>query len=378
MSHLLARQNPKRLVRRSFLKAFVFLLLVTLAVSAPANSISAETDIYTKCWEYRVNPKLDAGIAVDVSAIYFLDDENRLTAVDLVNGNKLWSSEIGGQVISNLLVLDDSVLFVTSSQSDATDTFGKATLRAVKRRTGITDWSEKIPSTSFVWVGLVAGRIVTVGSDGSASAFENGGGKLVWQIDLKSRVTATPYFHKGGIQIATDKKEVLNVSGTDGQAHVDWKSEHLPTAVLRDPSGRLVVGDERGNFIAISSEGNRIWGFRNGAQISSASLYGADYLAASYDNFLYKLSRSGDVKWKRRLSGRLNDGPFILGNTAVVSIVGTGSVYVLDLKKGKISNRIEVGDDVSLRVASAANGSGFTMAGPTSISYFSSIKCPAK
>jgi len=169
----------------------------------------------------------------------------------------------------------------------------------------------------------------------------------------------------------------LNISGTDGRVRLDWKSKYLPTAILLDLNGRLLVGDERGNFVSVSSEGNRLWGFRNGAQISSASLYGADYLAASYDNFLYKLSRSGDVKWKRRLSGRVNDGPFILGNTAVVSVVGTGSVYVLDLKNGKISNRIEIGEELTVRIASATNGQGFVVAGPVGISYFSTVKCPA-
>jgi hypothetical protein len=51
---------------------------------------------------------------------------------------------------------------------------------------------------------------------------------------------------------------------------------------------------------------------------------------------------------------------------------------VIDLKKGKISNRIEGGEEVSLRVAAAPNASGFAVAGPSSISYFSKAKCPAK
>jgi hypothetical protein len=358
--------------------AFLSLLLAAANTAAPRKSISTEPDIFTKCWEYKVNPKLDVGLSVDASSVYFLDDENRLIGVDLAAGTKLWSSEIGGKVVSNLLVLEDSILFVTSSQLDASSPSSKATLRAISRRTGITDWSAEVVSSPLIWIGVVGGNVVAVGSDGLVSASANGGGKLTWQTDLKSRVTATPYFYKSGIEIATEKNEVLNVTGSDGQVRVDWKAKYLPTAVLLDPSGRLVVGDERGNFMSVSSGGDRIWGFRNGAQISSATLYGADYLAASYDNFLYKLSRSGDVKWKRRLSGRVNDGPFILGDTAVVSIVGTGSVYVLDLKKGKISNRIEVGDEVSLRVAAATNGSGFAVAGPVGISYFSSTKCPAK
>lgn len=378
MSHLPSRKNSKLRFQRSFFTTILSFLLIGYAIAAPETSIAPAADIFSKCWDYKVDSKLDSGIAVDTTSVYFLDDENKLTGVDLTTGNKLWSTELGGPVISNLLILRDSILFVTSSQSERPNAVSRVTLRSTSRRTGITEWTAEVTSAPQVWIGFVNDQIVTVGADGSVSALANGGGKLIWQRNLNSIVTATPYFYKTGVEVATTKNEVLSISGSDGRVHLDWMSEFLPTAILIDTKGRLVVGDERGNFVSVSSDGTRLWGFRNGAQISSATLFGTDYLAASYDNFLYKLSRHGNVKWKRRLSGRINDGPFILGNTAVVSIVGTGSVYVLDLENGKISNRIEMGDEVTVRVASARNGSGFAVAAPGEITYFSTTKCPAK
>ncbi len=375
MSQLFARKHSKALAVQTISTALFSLLILTSVAAGFSKPVSAESTIFTKCWEYEVTPNLNVGIAADASTVFFLDDENRLHGVELDVGRKAWSSELGGEVVSNLLVLDDSIFVVTNSQPDASNLAVKATLRALSRETGITDWSVEIPSSPFVWIGSNIGKVIAVGSDGSISALSPLGGSLVWAANLKSRVTAIPFFHQTGVEVATNKNEVLSVSGSDGKIQVDWKSLYLPTAILRDLNDRLVVGDERGNLTAVSSDGHRLWRFRNGAQISSASLQGSEYLAASYDNFVYKLSRSGSVKWKRRLSGRVNDGPLVLGDSAVISIVSTGSVYVLDLKDGKISNRIEIGDNVTPRVAAPTHGQGFAVAGPRGVSYFSSSKC---
>ncbi len=378
MSQLFAPKNLKPLALGTFSTALFSLLILTSVTAGYSKPVSAESTIFTKCWEYEVNPNLNVGIAADASTVFFLDDENRLHGVDLEAGRKAWSSELGGEVVSNLLLLGNSIFIVTNSQPDVSNLAVKATLRAISRETGITDWSVEIPSSPFVWIGSNVGNVIVVGSDGSVSALMQVGGTLVWKTDLKSRVTAVPFFQESGIEVATNNNEVLNVSGSEGEIRLDWKSSYLPTAILRDLNDRLVVGDERGNLIAVSSDGHRLWRFKNGAQISSAALQGSEYLAASYDNFVYKLSRSGRVKWKRRLSGRVNDGPLVLGNSAVISIVGTGSVYVLDLKNGKISNRIEIGDNVTPRVAAATHGEGFAVAGLRGISYFSGSKCTPK
>ncbi len=375
MSQLFARKNSKPLALRTFSTALFSLLILTAVAAGSSRPVSAGSTIFTKCWEYEVNPNLNVGIAADASTVFFLDDENRLHGVDLEAGRKAWSSELGGEVASNLFVLGDSVFIVTNSQPDASNPAVKATFRAISRETGVTNWSVEIPSSPFVWIGSNIGNVIAVGSDGSVSAWTQAGGMLVWTTDLKSRVTAAPFFQDNGIEVATNKNEVLNLSGSEGKIRLDWKSPYLPTAILRDLNDRLLVGDERGNVIVISADGHRLWRFRNGAQISSASLQDSEYLAASYDNFVYKLSRSGSVRWKRRLSGRVNEGPLVLGGSAVISIVGTGSVYVLDLKNGKISNRIEMGDNVTPRVAAATEGQGFAVAGPHGISYFSSSKC---
>ena len=377
MSHPSTLKAPYWSLLRTFVSVFLSILVCGAAAGICAAEPTEETPVFSKRWEYKVIPNLDVAAAADAANVYFLDYENKLHAVDLALGNKLWSSELGGEVVSNLLVVEQSVFVVTASPGDPAGTNTKATLRSVSSQTGITEWRAEIASSTKVWLGAAGEAIVAVGSNGSISALTRAG-EFKWKSDLLVEVTAVPTFDESGVDLGTAKNEVLAISAADGRARVAWTSRHLPTAVVIDSNGRLVVGDERGNLTLVSSDGDRVWRFRNGAQISAALLHESEYLATSYDNFVYKLSRGGDVKWKRRLSGRVSDRPLVFGDTAVISILGTGSIYVLDLRNGKISNRIEMGEEISTRITGVPGNRGFIIVGPNGLSYFANNKLAAK
>ncbi len=375
MSHMPVRKNSKLPMLRPVFAILISLgIFVSLSPGSP-NKRPQESGVFSKCWDYKT-ASTGTGITADASNVYFLDDENKLNAVDLTLGIKVWSTELGGEVVSNLLVVNDSIFVVTNLQPDAGNSSGKSIFRALSRHTGITERHSELQSSTVISLGSLHGNVIAVGIDGSVSAFTRSDGSLVWKIGLGSDVTSQPDFSDSGVELGTRKNEVLKISG-NGIINVAWKSEYLPTAVGIVSGGRHLIGDDRGNLSLVSASGNRLWRFRNGAQISSASQHGSDYLATSFDNFVYKLSRNGNVKWKRRLSGRVSDKPISFGSTAVISIVGTGSVYVLDLGNGKILNRIETGDEASLRVAAASDSRGFVIAGPRGLSFFSG-KCASK
>jgi outer membrane protein assembly factor BamB len=377
MSHLLTHKNLDRSGLRTVFAALICILASAACAFAAAERRPSDPSAFTKCWELPVNSNLGTSPASDDSAVYFLDDENKLHGLDLLTGRSAWSSEVGGAVVSNLAVLGDSIFLVTSPQFDVSNPSAKNVLRALSRQTGITVWQAEINSSPEVWLGVAMGNVIAAGVNGSISAFAREDGKLLWKADVASGVTSEPHFHEMGIELVTENREVIRVSPATGGSQVVWKSLYRPTAILSDQTGRLIVGDERGNLVLVAADGSRIWRFRNGAQISSALRYDSEYIATSHDNFVYKLTRGGNVEWKRRLSGRAADKPIILGNTAVVSVVGTGSVYALDLRNGKILNRIETADEVSLRLAGTEDGKGFIVAGPRSLLYFSS-GCPSK
>ena len=377
MPHQTTHKTSLRSWIRVFSIAIALLAFLTFATTGADLADTSETNFFNKCWDYKLVPNLSVEMEADQTTVFVPDIENSLHAIDLSTGNKIWSSEVGGNVISNILVVKESIVFATNSPNGLPASAGKTVVRAVSRQTGITLWQADVAASQRIWLGAVNGNAVALGSNGWASSFTSSDGKIVWTSELGLGVTTDPIFHETNLRVGTKTNEVVDIDGQSGKVRKVWKSENVPTAILNDASGRLLVGDDRGNLTAVSADGDRLWNFRNGAQISSVIEYDSEYVVASYDNFIYKLSRGGNVEWKRRLPGRVNSRVAVLGDTAVIAIVGSGTVYGVNLKNGKILNRIESGDEVSATVASNRERTGFVMAGPTGLSYYAS-KCPSK
>ena len=376
MSHLFRRKVP-RFKAHPWLFTVCFSLCVLSAsiYPAPDEDQVNESVVFTKCWDYAAVPDLRVEPVSDETNVYFLNNENKLIAVHLNAGSKIWSAEIGGDVASNLLIAGDSIIVVTNIGGPGSSP--KSLLWSLSRETGITEWRTDIPPSASVFLGRSEKAILTLGSDGVVAAF-SARGEVIWRAELGSPLSSQPYFDDVGAAVGTTKNDVVAIAGSDGGVKVLWKSKHAPTAVYLNSRTRILVGDERGNLFSLPAGANPSWRFRNGARISRVLSNNTGYLAISDDNFVYNISRSGDVKWKRRLPGRVAGTPLVIADALVLSIVGTGAVYALDLKNGKISNRIETGEESSVGVTGKAESQGFAITGLIRVSYFSRAKCSSK
>ena len=347
--------------------------VATYAVWANVRGLARSDDepvLFAKCWDYSTSPDLSVTPIADYDRVYFLSADRKLEAVDLRNAVKVWASEIGGDVISNLFVTENSVLLVTRSGES-----GNSVLRSLSKQTGIANWNATI-LTSRATIGSLNGSIISVDVDGSISAFHPSSGSQLWHTQLGNKIIGEPHFRSMTITVATAANEIVDIA-IGGQATVRLKAGYLPSALLIEPSDQYLIGDDRGNLVFTAADGDRRWRFKNGAKISYLLSYDSEFLVASYDNFLYKLSRGGNVEWKRRLTGRVSGRPVVSGDTAVLSIIGDGSIYFVSLHDGKISNRVQVGDE-NTGAAVAAAGPSVVVGGPQGLSLYSRGKCAAK
>jgi outer membrane protein assembly factor BamB len=365
--------------KRAALLALLFGCVLHVSVGATfglenlAQAIDQKKE-FAKCWQYKAAVDVSVQSESDASNVYFVDVDRRLIAVDLHAGAVVWSTDLGGAAISNLLVTHDSVI-VATGLSDA-GAGNDAVLRSVSKQTGITNWFLKITNSSNVFIGAVNGTVIVVVPSGTVSAFATSSGELRWSKDLGTNLTTDPYFRASTIYVGTERNEVIAITGSSGDITIAAKTQASPSVVFSDSSGHLLTGDDRGNLVRTSSEGKRVWRFRNGARISAISTYDSEFLATSNDNFVYKLTRGGNVEWKRRLSSRIDGRPLILDNVAVFATVGDGNVYVIDLSNGKIINRFENGENNPAQAISAGNS--FVMLTAEDLTLFSRASCPSK
>jgi outer membrane protein assembly factor BamB len=152
---------------------------------------------------------------------------------------------------------------------------------------------------------------------------------------------------KGGrLLIGTADGSLIEVSLAEGRIVRSRALGTAPTALFSFQEGPVVVGDASGRIFAIDPDGQEIrWDLRNGARISSVAASGEWAIAMSYDNFVYALSTGGNIRWKRRLSGRLTGTPAISDSAVVVPAANEGTVYVIDPANGKVLDRIRMYDE---------------------------------
>ena len=375
MAHQISRITHRYLVVLSILAA-----LFLGSVEGSANTdLTREPELFNRCWDFKVNPNLAVLPVIDGTAIFFVDNENKLLALETEGPVRIWSSDLGGEVASNILLSESSIFIATNSQVTEGGPVAKTFLRSISRATGVTEWRVEIQPSANIWIGAYGTSVVSVGGSGYAASLSRSEGKSLWDRNIGSPVTTSPVFGHKAITLGTESNEIFELALADGSVRSLWKSDNLPTSLALDSAGRLVFGDERGNVTAISTNGERSWTFRNGARMSSILVEGSDYIASSNDNFVYRLTRGGNVKWKRRLPARLAQAPLLLADVAVMSVSGSGRVFVVDINKGKILDRIETGEEISLAIgASAGNSGNLIVAGTSGVAYFSREKCPSK
>ncbi len=378
MAHRSLRKNSSGTAIRSLVGLLLLLGLTSLrAVALPASLTNDDPAAFSKCWDYTAVPDVSIPLAASSAAVYFVDTERRLHAADVTAAAKLWTSDLGGQVVSDLLVTETSIFVVTNVGDASSASPLSSKLRSISLQTGITNWTADLPATGLAWLGAINGAIVSVGKQGDILAFARDTGVPVWNQKVGVEIAIDPHFESRSILVGTVANDLVRVN-FDGARSTISKLGHLPTAIFSDSGSRIMTGDERGNLRFMSADGKRFWSFRNGAQISYIVPYDSEFIVASFDNFIYKLSKGGNVEWKRRLTGRVFGKPIILDGVAAASVAGEGNVYIIDLATGKIVNRIETGEGNSTRAAAVEGGKGLVIAGPAGLAYYSQVKCLVK
>jgi outer membrane protein assembly factor BamB len=325
-----------------------------------------------ECWRYRSPDVLVLRPAVDKSNLYVAENGGRVSAISLASGIRLWSSELGGEIRSNIAVQGASVFAVTSDGSK------RMRLRGLSLVSGIPASDIELPYSANARIESAGGKLVVALDTGYVASFAAGGQKPEWQTTVPNIDISNIVVLNGNIIAAGSDKTIHVVSIADGKAIATTPVENTISAFGVYDSD-LVVGDNRGNLTRYDDDYRTVyWRFRNGARISSIVPTEQGVMAASLDNFVYMASGYyGDVRWKKRMAGRVSS-LVADGNIAVALTVGEPLAVILNLDNGKSSGEFAIGDDDSFTQPAIA-AEGKLLFFTTSQILAESVKpCPAK
>ncbi|MFM9904293.1 MAG: PQQ-binding-like beta-propeller repeat protein [Pyrinomonadaceae bacterium] len=334
----------------------------------------------TKCWAYPLTDETGSGLAADAANVYTNGAGAKVEALSL-EGKKLWATEFGGEVNSNLLPTENGLMFVTSTASGDLDK-GASTnlLRLVSSETGITIWASKLLGAESHFLAKYRDALVIVSQNGAIQSVDAKTGTTRWRREVAAGFAGQPFFSGDRLVAVSATNQVFVVSLASGEIASIRKLPFSVTAVSQMANGDLIAGDERGivaEYIGVSDQTN--WKFRSGGKVSAIFTIGDHLLVTSHDNFAYSLrTRNGSVVWRKRLSGRVSRIATFMDQYALISGFEDHSVVVINLLNGKTATQIPFGANERLNTDPIVSNRRVFILTNESIYLFSLGTCPGK
>jgi outer membrane protein assembly factor BamB len=280
-----------------------------------------------KIWDYKAGP-ITAPPSVRGGFVYVGDSDGVFHCVEAAAGKKKWSYETGGEIKSGANFSGESILF--GSSDEHLYCLGKD---------GALAWKFEVSGGPVLGTPVVVdGRTFAAGCDSTLHVIEVATGKEKDKLDLGGQVAASAAVVADRLYVGTMTNQVLGVDWK--KPTLDWKFEpedraqpFYSSAAVTDT---LVIVGSRDRLVhALDRKtGKEEWNFPTGGKVdSSPVVVGGRVYFGSADGKLYVLDAAkGTLIQKIDLHGPISASPAVAGGKL---IIGTekGIVYCLGAKK---------------------------------------------
>jgi len=299
---------------------------------------------YKECWSHPISGNVIGTSINSGDRIVFAESGGTIRAIDVQDGEALWSAELGGQIVSNLIA-DDRYIYVATTQNIGSETHKSAALlRSLNPESGIPVNSTTIQSNGPFRIGLVKDGVVLIDRGSIIWSFADGLESIRWMRRSDESIVNDPLFSNETVIFISEDNKTVVISTEDGKVLDRRDSKIKPSAAIALDAAVAVVGDRRGNLKQFQfGRESPAWTFRTGGSIAHILTAGDRLIVSSFDNFVYMISSSsGQVIWRRRLDGRLRFRPVVNDGAIFLSVNGQPEIDVVSVDNGKTINRIQL------------------------------------
>jgi len=291
----------------------------------------------------------------NASSLFVAFQGGKIAKIYLTNNSTIWMSNLGGEIVSDLIFEDERVYLITkvfeaASEKDKENDGGKQIVNyilwSLDAETGLTDWQSPFTSNDSVFLDSYRDKIFLIARDGTVNSVKKNDAQKISNKNLARGISSPPNFFENKIYIGTEDNLILTVSAGNAEIVSKIPTLQSPASILIAARDKLFWGERKGFVNLFDTKSNsRVWSVRYGGEISSLTLVPDGILVSSLDNFIYLISpQKGKKVWKRRLAGRISAKPLVVDNFAVFITAVDNSAVVLDLRNGKIVNQISLAD----------------------------------
>jgi outer membrane protein assembly factor BamB/tetratricopeptide (TPR) repeat protein len=271
----------------------------------------------TEQWTFQTDGKVRSSPAVVDGTVYVGSNDHNVYALNAQNGTERWRFQTDGIVFSSPAVMDGTV-YVGSYDGN---------LYAINTENGAQQWSSR--GGTLRMSPAVVDSTVQLGP----AAFDAVNGTTQWTSQGDNQYCSSPavadetvyYGDIGGVMYA--------INAADGTEQWTFQAD-LSADMCSSPAvvdGTIYVGDYYGNVYAIdATDGTEQWTFRIGRRVfSSPAVVDGTVYIGSNDNKVYAIDATdGTEQWTFQTDGKVRSSPAVVGGTVYVGSED-GKVYAL-------------------------------------------------
>ena len=279
------------------------------------------------------------GLAYFDNKIVFVDAYGQVKLIDLLDQSVNWTKNIDIPILSPPLIYRDYIYFITADNR----------IYALNILDGSVEWSFQTiaeAKKNLFTASLVAKEnfVIAPFSNGELIAFIYDTGRPIWSenlskisvlsnFDIKD-ISASPVISGNSIYSLSSNGKLVSLNAINGQRNWAIDLSGYRTPII---SGNvLYVIDDNGKLICIDQESGEIYWitnlekFRKGQKVQNLNLWLGPYMI---NNLLYSFSYFGEVKVVSPLSGEvLSTNSLKIENIIIPPLILSNSVIIADEK----------------------------------------------
>lgn len=207
-------------------------------------------------WRFETEQALWSRPITNDGVVYQASMDHHLYAIDITNGEEVWSLDIGGALVYSPVIDEEGVLYMATLLNE---------VMAVDSSSGEVLWRNRYENRLWAQPAVHDGTLYLGDMAGNIYALQTSDGSQVWTQNLGENVSVTgsPAIIDDAVIFATEE-DGLRAYSLDGSralwtAQVNGKLYNGPVSV----DDRLVVGVTGADhlLVAINQSGTEVWKF---------------------------------------------------------------------------------------------------------------------
>lgn len=308
------------------------------------SSVKGDLELPLKLnWKVKVGTNLLAGVSVKGDTLIVGSGDNKIYALNTLDGSQRWSFEALDTFEATPLILDGKV-YIGSA-----DYF----FYCLDYLTGKKIWSFESDGKilgSANWSEVDGKKVIIAGSyDGYLYAFDAETGTVNWKYDSENYVNGTPLVDHEKVFFGGCDEQLHGVKIKDGSGEFTYSLDAPVPGSGSKMGDNVYIGTHGGRFLCYDLLNKKIrWEITDADEgfYATGALNQEGLILAGRDKWLRYLNPlTGEEKWKVNLRSAVDSTPIIIGEKVVVATKG-GKCLVYSLKDGKELWQYDVGSPV--------------------------------